>query len=415
MDRELDTHAKAAGAAFEPTRAVFDLGQADRDVFDAVAAKTPSVLEAMQSVRNGVPLPKSSAAGIDGHFYRLPNHNRSYCYALVSSGGISHSPVLVFKGTEPLLPDFGSMLDWMAQAPLRKSSRVMADHFPLAEGKIPGALSLKEALREAEVALHIQKRHLASYGELARIPTPLLVHSFLPSSSEACISTLERKLHRASFDRIVALARDGLAIYVYYYPAAPVRANYWGDMGMSQFRAFLAAPQEDEIITSWIKLLVRLLYLGYLPYSVRNEGLGACMDFGNATLDGGFCDPDSITAIEPNTDDEFFRESVIRSLAILQNTIQMFLGLSVTSALYANIEEFACRHYVQHAIRAAVQSERRPGLELDERFVGLLTIRTVADIKRCVSRRARLLTYTQFAKRNSPASIRPRGREDGYS
>lgn len=402
MHNDIDVHAAANGAQFDTTRCAFDLADKDAHVLDAVTRRIPQVKTMLASLRARVPLPRNSAPSIEGHLYRLPGHNRSFCYALQDSVSISRdSPVLVFKGTEPLLPDFSTMLDWMAQSPLRKSSRVMADHFPLAEGKIPGALSLKEALGEARIALQIQQRHLLHYGELARLPTPLLVYAFSDSRREACAAKLRSKLSPPAFERIQPLLQSGLAIYIYYYPSAPIRANYLGDMGAPQFRGLLAGKVDEErTIRDWVRLLVRLLYLGYLPYTVRNEGLGACMDFGNAALDGGFCDPDSIVEIDTSPDAEFFREAIIQSLALLQNTMQLLLGFSCSGTLYPSIEGFVCRRYLLHLFDAALESERRPGLHLDPRVVELMRPRSLAEVRSCTQRKSRL-GYAQFAKQYS--------------
>jgi hypothetical protein len=401
MSHEIERHAAAIGAAFEVTQVVFDLSQESKEIFDALQVKVPPLMDAMESIRKKIALPKSAEANVYGRFYRLPNHNRSFCYALSEDNSVGESPALVFKGAEPLLSDYQTMLNWMSQAPLRKSSRVMADHFPLAEGKIPGALSLKEAFREVEIALDVQRKHLAHYGEFARIPTPLLIHSITEKRRAACTEVLRSTLSAAAFDRIEPLLQGGLAIYVYHYPTSPVRSNYWGDAGTSQFKQFVsAAADEDGMITGWVRLLVRLLYLGYLPYSVRNEGLGACMDFGNAALDGGFCDPDSIVAIDDGMDDEFIRESMIQSLDILLHTVQSTLGLSDAATLYPSIERFACRQYVHHLVNGAIASEARPTLRLDERFIQLVSPRTSADVKICAGRKHRSPVYSQFIKRS---------------
>lgn len=407
MSHEIERHAAALGVAFEATKSVFDLGGENKEIFEALQLQAPSLMDTMESIRKKITLPKTSEANVNGRFYRLPNHNRSFCYALTESRSLAESPALVFKGAEPLLSDYQMMLNWMSQAPLRKSSRVMADHFPLAEGKIPGALSMKEALREVEIALDVQKKHLAHYGELARIPTPLLVHAISEKRTAACTEVLRSTLSAAAFDRIEPVLKGGLAIYIYHYPSSPVRSNYWGDAGTSQFKQFVpASADEDSMIAGWVRLLVRLLYLGYLPYSVRNEGLGACMDFGNAALDGGFCDPDSIVAIDEGMDDEFVRESMIQSLDILLHTVQSTLGLSDAGTLYPSIERFACRQYLNHLVNDAIATESRPTLSLDERFLQLVNPRTSAEVKICAGRKHRTPVYSQFIKRSREA-VRP--------
>ncbi len=178
MAHKIEHHADALGCARVELQApVFDLQQEDQSLFDAPIAQTSALRGVLESTRKRIPLPRSAVASMQGHFYRLPNHNRSFCYSLATSAPVLDAAALVFKGCEPLMADFQTMLDWMSQAPLRKSGRVMVDHFPLAEGKIPGALSLNEACREAQIALAIQRRHLRHYGELARMPVPLLIHA----------------------------------------------------------------------------------------------------------------------------------------------------------------------------------------------------------------------------------------------
>jgi hypothetical protein len=401
MHTQIDVDAKTRGASFERTRPIFDLSLESRDIFDALILRTPMIRETFESLKERLHLPRSTEPRIEGRCYRLPNHNRSFCYGLSLSGSLADAPVIVFKGSEPLLSDFPRMIEWMSQAPLRKSPRVMTDHFPLWEGKIPGALSRKEASREAEVALDVQRKHLKHYGELARIPTPLLVHSISDERRDACAEVLREKLSKAAFDRIDPLLQDGIAIYVYHYPAPPVRANYQGDLGASEFRTLLEKiPPRSQAVTGWARLIARLFYLGYLPCSVRSEGLGSCVDFGNAAVDGGFCDPDSILPIEPGMDDEFFRESVVRTLLTFQETAQMTFGLS-PSALYPNIEKFAFRQYVLQLMNDAFASEARPGLALDGRLLKLLSPRSYEDLAECVGRKKRFAAYAQYAKHNN--------------
>jgi hypothetical protein len=162
-------------------------------------------------------------------------------------------------------------------------------------------------------------------------------------------------------------------------------------------------------VSNWTRLLIRLLYLGYLPYTVRNEGLGACMDFGNAAVDGGFCDPDSISAIDGRIDDEFFFESVIQSFRIFQNTVERFLGLSDSHSLYPSVESFICWQYIHHLLTTAVASEVRTGLRLDTRFQKLMSPETVAGVRSCTRRTKRIPAYTPFAKHYAKGAYNPAG------
>lgn len=406
MIDQLERDAASLNLEFEPSTIAFSLASQGKEVFDALVQRCPQLVSVLETLKGRIPLPKSTVASLQGSFYRLPNHNRSFCYRLSQTLPILESPVVVFKGTEPLLQDFPQMIDWMLQAPLRRSTRVMADHFPLAEGKIPGVLSAKEAVHEAHIALDIQKKHLLHYGELAAVPVPLLVHSISKQRQLTCVDILRNRLSPSAFDRIEPLLQNGLAIYVYYYRSSPVRANYLGDLGSREFKAFAEnKPDEHRCILLWSRLLIRLLYLGYLPYSVRNEGLGACMDFGNAAVDGGLCDPDSVIPIDDNTDNEFLLESVIQGFKIFQNTVERFLGISEPSSLYPSIESFACWQYIDHLLKNAIETERRPGLRLDNRVLDLMFPRTASNVGGCAKRKSRSVAYAYFAKQLAKTSI----------
>jgi hypothetical protein len=244
----------------------------------------------------------------------------------------------------------------------------------------------------------VQKRHLNHYGELARIPTPLAIHVVDESKAERAIAMLRTKLSSAAFARIEVLLQSELAIYIYYYPIAPIRSNYWGGIVSTKLAEHIKRTFNREVaVADWAKLMTRLIYLGFLPYNVRNEGLGACMDYGNATLDGGFCDPDSIIPVEESPDDEFYYESIVQSLVNLQNTIKLTLGISIDSSLYPSINEFACGQFVRHLVNSAILTEKRPALRLDERFQRIMAPHSVSDVSLITKRKKRIGSFAQFS------------------
>jgi hypothetical protein len=397
VDALLQQHAQESNVVWVPGRLRFDLSKNDATVFEAVANNSNRFRSVFASIQSQIPLQPTSRPYTDWHFYRLPNHNRSFCYSLSETESIFDAPAFVFKGTEPLLQDFPLLLDWMSQAPFRRSTRVMADHFPLSEGKIPGALSMKEACREAEIALEVQRRHLNHYGELARIPTPLAIHVVDEPKAERAIAMLRNKLSSAAFARVEAILQSELAIYIYYYPIAPIRSNYRGGIAYTKLTEHVTRTFNKEVtVADWARLMTRLVYLGFLPYNVRNEGLGACMDFGNATLDGGFCDLDSIIPVEESPDDEFYYESIVQSFAILQNTIKLTLGISADSSLYPSIDEFACGQFVRQLVNSAILTEKRPALGLDERFQRIMTPHSIADVSLITKRKKRIRFIRAF-------------------
>jgi len=388
-----------------PARIIFNVETAYIGLVKELASKTPTIMPILRTLTAKIPLPQHAAINGEKRFYRLTNHNRSFCYALSDVGNIFASPAVVFKGVEPLLPDFNKVVDWMLLAPFRKSSRVMADHFPLSEGKVPGALCLSEAIRECTIAAEIQSKHCRYYGELARLPVPLLVHSVSVEQNEDCLLLMRRKLAAVAFERIELSLKAGLGIYIYCYPVAPIRADAYGTGGNRNVMEYVKAYCSPEVMVSrWIQLLVRLLYLGYLPYTPRNEGFGACMDFGNAGLDGGFCDLDSIQPASSAPDDEFFFESLITSLTIMQETVagvaSAACGLA-HSYLYPRINDFVLWRYVCSAFERALEIEARPGLRLDSRVRDILSPKSIVDLKRLLDRKYRPNNLLQYLNRDA--------------
>jgi len=362
----------------------FDLRRADPALFDQIRRVAP-IDDAMAGLHAGIPLPPSSLPGEHGRFYRMANHTRSFCCALAaevaSPRALFASPVAVIKGVEPLLDDFERLAEWMRRAPFRQASRRLADHFAIAEGKVPGALTLAEARREVAIALEIQRRHVRHYGALARLPAPLLVHRLGAADVERCVAVLQRHLSPTAIDRAGPLAAAGLAVYVYFYPTAPVRSTYWGAPISRPLREHIQASLDVEAaVRGWVALFVRLLYLGFLPYSLLNTGLGACFDPGNAVMDGGFCDPDSIIPIEQLPDDEFVLESFVRCMTILRDTVQQHVATS-------DVASFACQRYLDQRVAEALASEARPGLVIDPRIARLLAPSSYAELRAATAAR----------------------------
>lgn len=384
---------------------VFDVRSAAPNLAAELIQTAPSLSFVLEGLGAKLPIPDRPTIDAEKQFYRLSAHNRSYCYALGGGADLYKSPALVFKGVEPLFDDFAKFIDWLTLAPFRRSSRVMADHFALGEGKIPGALSLKEATREASIAIDIQAKHFAAYGEFARLPMPLLVHRFADDDASRVVKLLQEKLPSASFERIEPLLGAGLGAYIYFYPVAPIRANAYGGGATSKVADYIRKHVEPErTVTLWIQLLARLLHLGFLPYTPRNEGLGGCMDYGNATLDGGFCDPDSIEPITQCPDDEFFYESLAMSLKGMELTVARLASPDAgfeQSDLYPSIERFAVSSYVAHEFRRALDTEARPGLTLDRRVADLVTPSGFSTLTRVLERRPRSHTYAMFVRQQA--------------
>jgi hypothetical protein len=348
-------------------------------LFKEACKASPGLADAQVFLREKIPLAKGARPEILGQFYRLPNHHRSYACALEASPegkNLFASPAVVFKGAEPLLSDFPRYAAWMKTATLRTGRVPVGDHFPLAEGKIPGAFSLSEGHREAEVAVAVQEAHLRTYGKLARLPLPLLVHKLDSKQRDRCAEIIRQTISGGAFRRIEPVLDEGLAILTYFYPQAPLRADFY----RSENKPFIGQhlqrpPQVDATVKEWCRLLVRLLYCGFMPYTPWNLRLGACMDPGNAVIDGGFCDVDSIVPIASLIDDGFFFDSLMETLLAMRATISTVLQLP-SSASYEQL----IAHYTNDLIEEALRSELLPGMNPDPRIQLSLHPRSLAGV-----------------------------------
>ena len=205
---------------------VWDVAQAAPEVFDAVTKVSPVVADVVEGLRAGLPVMASSTPGEQGDFYRIRGHNRSVCIALAPDK--AKADVVVIKGSEPLLPDFERYLDWMQFKQFGAWPRPMMEHFPLFEGKTPGTVSLDEARKESELALDVQSAHLRHYGELVRLPVPLLVLAVPEDTKARVITQLERRLSAPAFERVEAYLQRGIGMFVYHYPGPPIRVTAVG-------------------------------------------------------------------------------------------------------------------------------------------------------------------------------------------
>ncbi len=397
--RSLRDEASDVGFALVPSHIVWDIESTSGDLLDAFEGHDDVVI-ALDALRSLLPVPVDLRPREFGRFYRLENHHRSFCYGatVASAERLFDSPAIVLKGLEPLSRDFPDYVAWMKVAPFRSASRLMADHFALAEGKVPGALTLREGLSEARIALAVQTKHLQHYGALARMPLPLLVHEFDAESTRHCLNALRARLNSRAFERTAPTMSGGLAAYVYVYPNAPVRANVWSGGGSALLRSYVKRTFKlDTAVRRWVELLCRLLLLGYLPYSAWNEGLGACFEAGNATLDGGVCDVDSIVGFDEAPDERFVIDSVGRSFRVLEQTVSTFMRSADAGAA------FQLLRFLLTLLDQYLFVERPSGLVLDSRVLAALQPPSMNTIEAGESDRAkRPRTFSAFLAQSRP-------------
>lgn len=296
---------------------LFDVERDSPTVIQALEAQCANIRALLTWLRQGVPINSDCSPGLRGRFYRLPNHYRSVCWP-IRPGVPGGSDVLVFKGTEPLCADFESYLQWMMSHRMRASELPIGLYCPLVLRMPPGAVPLDECVREQSIGIEVQRRHLATYGSCAQLPLPLLTFQMRHKDVDQYLTTLHRYLPVAAIERIEWRVKAGLAIEVYYYPNAPLRVADLPDTGT--LSGDLKMCDAELIVDRWAQLLARLLHLGYMPYAPWNRGLGACIDQGNACVDGGFADLLTLVPFDSIPDSRLFRWSLRASMEMLART-----------------------------------------------------------------------------------------------
>jgi hypothetical protein len=339
----------------------------------------------------------------------LIRHRRSFCFAFEHSpqpGVLPYrSKVLAIKGSEPYLPDFEQYQIWNNSK--RTNDLPYGDHFALAEAKVLGSLTLSEARHEFAATLSTQEKYLAHYGELGPFPVPLLVHEFSEREIIVAKEVLRKVLSAVAFERIEATLNSGLAILISFFPHCPMRTVGVNAANRRCLERMGIWPDLEHTIGSWARTFMRLLYLDLLPCTPQHRATGACIDHNNTTIFGGFCDLDSVTSFDRVPDDRFFYVSLMEAIVELGRSVASLLGRSTSPGAAAPDSTLnrLSRNFVLRLLNDLVESERRPGIELDPRATSILRPASLRDILNVVeSAHERAAVYSPVAAQSSPGS-----------
>jgi hypothetical protein len=315
-----------------PQAIAWDIAEQAPALRQALAAIVPGLDQRLAQLRESLPCAGTvnpfSGGAADGDYLRPYRHLRAFYQQL--PGG-----VLAFKGTEPFAADRDAHLRTLAEFrvdyPARgKSLFSAAEHFALVEQKTPLALGLDEALEDARAACLLQSAHLERFGELARLPTPLLAIAW-PQAVHAGHLAALRPLLSDRAARIVGISTQaGLGAIVYHYPSVPIRVAHLpvelgSQSGEPWLQRLTKRTDPAQTVERWIDLAARMLALGYLPGRTEHIGIGHCMEMQNAVIDGGFVDVGSIVAMDQVRSDRAFQEMLLAAFADLAKTIRHFI------------------------------------------------------------------------------------------
>jgi hypothetical protein len=310
--------------AWQPVAEV--LWDAGRDA-PALLAAAPDLAGVLGRMRRELPVAATVSPFQSAEACRPYRHLRAF-YVPHAFG------VIAVKGTEPLAADVVGHLDGLGrfriEYPGRGRSLFSAlEHFPLAEQKIPLAVTAEEALEDVRSAAMVQQAHLARFGSLARVPLPLLAVRWPDAVTEAHLGRLRTLLSGRAWRVVERVAAAGLGAVVYAYPAMPLRVAHLPELlkgaagdWMTRLRT-LTDP--ETAIEGWLELLARMLVLGFLPGSIESIGVGHCLEMKNAVIDGGLVDLGSVCRIDGLAGAQAFTETLLAALADLAKTCRFLL------------------------------------------------------------------------------------------
>jgi hypothetical protein len=239
-------------------------------------------------------------------------------------------------------------------------------------------MPIDECQREQRLTSAFQQRHLDRYGELAQVPLPLLVHEYTGRDVARYVDTVGRHLPNAAFERIEGRARTGLGIEIYYYPNSPVRVENLQHAGVP---LAVDVDSAEDTIKRWATLAARLLSLRFMPYVTWNRAWGSCLDFGNACLDGGFCDLLSLTPFESIGNNRLFRACLRDTVGVFTETVSLFC--KTLSHTHQNQSDSSmdplCASFARSVLVDSVRREGHVG-GMDERVTAFVSELSLADV-----------------------------------
>jgi aryl carrier-like protein len=339
--RELLGAAPASAAA--PTSGAgftveWDLAQAAPALLEELCRKEPWLRERYRELRGAIPVPSTNGTFEEPGRFRPAGHFRAFYLR-----GPGESVVAV-KGADLRCEDQTGFLQVLHQRSFERFARHsvtnVLEYFLLQEHKVPGALLVGEGVAEAKAAARVQSAFLDQYGALGDLPVPLLVVRW---SDEVVARFCDRLLPLLS-GNCLGIARDeiarGLGCYLYYFPKppAPRVSHFAGSLAAESHRTGAAGVvntrlvhatlahnfDPGSVVDSWIRLVARMLCLGFFPADAKHFKNGQSIEPQNVLLNGSFADLDSVTSME-GLDDRDFYSNLLCTLNLLANTIRVFL------------------------------------------------------------------------------------------
>jgi hypothetical protein len=339
------------------------------DAMTLLLEREPTLATILDEIVRECPVAETARVFEGGHFERPRGHARSFLLRL-------RDGVLVFKGAEPLSLDYREIIEeaWQKREPGRYSAM---DHFAIAEDEVYLGLTRRLAIGGAQRTWSWVSAHADIFHELPRTPFPLLVLE-IPDGvtrefGEVLLPRLSDRLQVSARQRVERLLREGLGVYVYYYPGMPVRlahalGSFPGSFGVGTQDGARLGFDIDAAVVSWTDLFARMLVVGFVPTTPVHTG--NCLQSQNVAIDGGFCDVDSLEPIASLPHIRDLAGALSISLVELVQTVR-----SATSLPY----EMTAAYLWQEIVRQTRQKAR--DVPCDPRIAQLVALDGLAGLR----------------------------------
>jgi len=333
---------------------VWSLADQDPELHALACAAEPQLPGFLADLDQHFPTQTQPEVGQWGNYIRPRGHWRAWYYQ------ISDHSTLAIKGSEAHAQDYQAMLQTMQSRSSEFSYSLarpgavhrhvqarfsVLERFLVLENKFPGSLLLSEALSEAGRALQFQSAHSRRYGQLARVPLPLVVHRVHPGQVSGLVALLASLLEPRQRLRLRNLEDLGLGVLVYWYPGLPLRVAHQTLPPLGPYFTLaerLAALSHDrhprEVLDNWLDLMARMLCLGFVPADPMSALSGLCLEPQNLTLDGGMVDLNSLRAMDSFEDVLQAGFALQRSLQVLASSVVEYLFGGVSETLHGQLQ-----------------------------------------------------------------------------
>ncbi|WP_162902319.1 hypothetical protein [Facilibium subflavum] len=320
---------------------IWSLEKLDHKLYQSMLDFYPEIKKALNSLQNKCPVAPTCSVFSQGDFFRMKGHARSFC--MKAGDGL-----IVFKGSEPFAQDYLDVYEKAYKYP-KDGMPSKIESFVLYEHEVYLALTRKAAINCANLTYQFVRDYHQHFNILPHIPLPLSVY-IIPKERTRIFLTdvspfLSDRMQLSVAKYTKELAKDGLAIYAYYYHGYPLRAAHainhfpgadgiWNKNRENEFGEF----KLDDAIPNWVGFIIQMFGLGYVPTTCIHTG--NCVQIQNLSIDGGMCDIDSIEPIKNFTSERELIRSVIVSLTFLSESIATMKSVNfeiVFSSLWSEI------------------------------------------------------------------------------